>query len=57
MAKESPFKIAHDFEKRTREYLEQDMMFPWNRYFPWFFLGDLVIVAVIARILVWWWQR
>jgi hypothetical protein len=52
MAMDSPFKMAYDFEKRTRESLDQDM-----KYFPWFFLGDLVIVAAITSVLVWWWRR
>jgi hypothetical protein len=52
------FEMAYEFEKRTRELLEDDdMRFLWNRYFPWFFAADLLIVAAIVATLVWWWKR
>lgn len=53
MAKDSPFKMAHDFEKRTREELE-NVNFQWNRYFPWYFLGDVLFVSAIVAAIVWW---
>lgn len=49
-------------EERTEELLaemERDgfMRFLWNRYFPWFFLADVLIVLAIVAALVWWWTR
>lgn len=29
------------------------MKFPWNVYFPWYFLADLVIWGSIVGLLVW----
>lgn len=50
--------MAHDFEKRIRAELEnEDMRFLWSRYFPWYFLADLLIVAAIVVALVYWWTR
>jgi len=56
MAKDSPFKMAHEFEKRTREELE-NVKFPWNVYFPWCFLGDVLFVAAIVVAITYWVSR
>jgi hypothetical protein len=50
--------MAHEFKKRTRELLEdEDMRFLWNRYFPWFFAADLLIVAAIVGGILYWVMR
>lgn len=49
---------AQEFEMRTRKELESDdMRFLWSRYFPWFFLADVLIVFAIVAALAWWWTR
>lgn len=49
---------AQEFEKKIRAELEnEDMRFLWKRYFPWFFLADVLIVIAIVAALVWWWTR
>lgn len=30
------------------------MRFLWERYFPWFFLADLVIWSAIVAGVLWW---
>ena len=58
--------MAQEFEIRTRKLLEDDMRFRdlkylrfrWNRYFPWFFMADILIlvalaVAIRACIIYW----
>lgn len=39
------------------ELESDDMRFLWNRYFPWYFLADLLIVAGIVAALAYWVMR
>jgi hypothetical protein len=49
--------MAQDFEYRVRELLEnEEMIFRWDLYFPWYFLADLGILAAIVAALVWWFR-
>lgn len=57
--------MAREFEIRTRKLLEDDMRlrdlrymrFRWDRYLPWYFLGDVLIWGGLITALVWWLLR
>lgn len=44
-------------EARMKLRLTKGGRFLWERYFPWFFLADVLIWPLIIGAIVWWVTR